>query len=345
MIYKFTPVEKMLLKKAVIPQPLFDADTNPFLGRALSAAVSTGLTDALSTDFQSAGDLARKAHLSEEVTPLVLDCLESLGYVTKKDDTYAFTRTGKKFLSRDSPGNLINYLLFSDRVHFRALEKLDEVLRSGRVERDNLSNFTPEEWKLFTLAMQDIAKINVEEVTRAIPRLEGKRRLLDLGGSHGLYSVYQLKRNPSLQAEVLDMPAVRPYLEQTIRQYQLEDRLSLREGDFRVTDWGTGYDLIFAFNIIHGLKTADNAELFGKAFRSLSGGGLFIIFDQIKEMKGKSAFSRAIPAYMGLNLYIQTGGRTYHAGELGVMLKTAGFSSIRTKKLHIPGTALIIAKK
>jgi hypothetical protein len=345
MIYKFTPVEKMLLKKAIVPQPIFDADSNPVLGRALSAAVSTGLTDALSTEFCSARDLAQQAQLSEEVTPLVLDCLEALGYVIRKNDSYAFSRAGKKFLSRDSPGNLVNYLLFSDRIHFRAFGNLDQVLTSGRQQRDNLSTFTAEEWKLFTLAMQDIAKINVEEVTRAIPRMQGKGRLLDLGGSHGLYSVYQCKRSQALQAEVLDMAAVRPYLEQNIRQYHLEDRLSFREGDFMVTDWGAGFDMIFAFNIIHGLKAADNAELFAKALRSLADGGLFIIFDQIKDMKGKSPLARAIPAYIGLNLYIQTGGRTYQAGELGVMLKTAGFSSIRTKRLHIPGTALLIATK
>lgn len=345
MIYKFTPLEKMLLKKAIVPQPIFDADTSPVLGRALAAAVTTGLTDSLTENFQGARELSQKMRLSEEVVPLVLDCLEALGYVLKKNGAYAFSPAGKKFLSRDSPENMINYLLFSDKVHYRAFLNLDKVLQSGRVERDNLSTFTDEEWKLFTLAMQDIARINVKEVTRAIPPTEGKCKLLDLGGSHGLYSVYQCLRNPSLQAEVLDHAAVRPYLQQNIRQYHMEDQLSLREGDFMRTDWGKGYEMILAFNIIHGMKAADNAELFAKAVESLNTGGLFIIFDQIRDMKGRSQLSRAIPSYMGLNLYIQTGGGTYGAGELAGMLKTAGFSSIRLKKLHIPGTALVLAKK
>jgi SAM-dependent methyltransferase len=345
MIYQFSPIEKMLLKKGIIPQPLFDSDSNPALGRALTAAVKTGLTDQLSATYTSAGDLARKAGLNETVVPLVLDCLEALGYVKNKGDAYAFSKTGKKFLNRDSPANLINYLLFSEKIHYPSFAGLDEILQSGRRQRNNLGDFSPDDWKLFTLAMADIARMSVEEVTKAIPAPEGKRKLLDLGGSHGLYSIYQCRKNPALQAEILDMESIRPFLEQNIRDYNMLDQVSLVVGDFMVDQWEIDYDMIFAFNIVHGLNAGDNQKLFSKAHRSLKKGGILVIFDQIKDLGGKFPLSRAIPAYMGLNLYIQTGGRTYGARELATSLKQAGFSSAQIKKLRLPGMGLAIVKK
>lgn len=345
MIYQFTSLEKMLLKKGLIPQPLFDTDTVLCLGRALAAAVSSGLTTYLSDQFQAADELASKSGLDKNMVPLVLDCMKALGYLEKKENTYAFSKTGKRFLDKDSPNNLIHYILFSNQIHFRSFLHLDEMLESGRVHRDNLNNFTAEEWKLFTLAMQDIARLSIDEIIRAIPAPSGKSKLLDVGGSHGLYSIYQCKKNPLLKAEILDLEPVRPYLEENVARYKMSNQVSLRVGDFMETEWGKDYDLVFAFNIIHGMNEEDNQKFFTKAFHALKKGGSFIIFDQVKGLNGKSQLSKAVPAYLGLNLYIQTGGRTYAEQELVSMLKKASFKKVKLKKLRTPGTALLIAGK
>lgn len=335
----------MLLKKDILPQPLFDCDTNLGLSRALSAAVKTGLTDQLSGNFKSASDISQKAGLNENVVSLVLDCLEALEYVNKKKGKYAFSQMGKKFLNRDSTSNLINYILFSEQVHYRSFFPLEEILQTGRKSNDNLKGFTDEEWKLFTLAMQDLARLNIDEITKAVPTPEGEAKLLDLGGSHGLYSIYQCKKNPSLKADILDLEAVRPYLKQNIQKYRMQDRVSFKPGDFMETEWDPNCDMILAFNIIHGMNEQDNQKLFNKARQSLKKGGLFVIFDQFKGIAGKSQLSRAVPAAIGLNLYIQTGGCTYSTDELNDSLNQTGFSSVKVKKLRTPGLGLVIGKK
>lgn len=313
------------------------------MGRALAAAVKTGLTSQLTTALQPAEALAAGAGLDKTIVPLVLDCLEPLGYVIKKANQYALSRLGRKFLSEDSPYNLIHYILFSEKIHYRGLFALDDILQTGRVPKNNLGEFSPEDWKLFTLAMEDIARWQVEEISRLVPAPTGAGRLLDVGGSHGLYSIYQCQKNPALKAEIFDLEAVRPYLWKNITHYHMLDQISLTVGDFMQHPWPTGYDLIFAFNIIHGLSEAENATLFHKAFEALNPKGKLIIFDQIKGLRGRSPLSRAVPAYMGLNLHIQTGGRTYSAGELTTGLTQEGFSSVQIKKLRTPGLGLVIA--
>ncbi len=345
MICEFTSDEKQLLKKGVIPQPMFDSDIGMGLGRALTAAVKTGLTEQLSDTFRSGTELAREANLNETAVLPVLDCLEALGYINKKKNAYAFSRMGNKFLSKDSPSNLINYLLFSEYQHYHSFLDLDKVLQSGRKDVDKHSDFTTEEWKLMTLGMLDLARLNVEEITEAIPAPPQCKKLLDLGGSHGLYSIYQCKKHSSLKAEVFDFEAVEPYLEQNTFEYEMQDQVSLLAGDFMTTDWDKEYDMIFAFNIIHGISSKNNQHLFGKAFHSLKKDGIFVILAQLKGLSGKSPLSRAVPAYMGLNLYIQAGGRTYGVDELTKKLEQVGFSSVQIKKLRYPGRGLVIGQK
>lgn len=343
MIYQFTLAERLLLRQGRIPQPIFDTDTALGLARALAAAVKTGLTRQLTTRLQPAEALAAGAGLDQTVVPLVLDCLEPIGYIRKKKNQYALSRLGRKFLSETSPHNLIHYILFSEKIHHHGLSSLEEILRAGRTPKDNLREFSQEDWKLFTLAMQDIARWQVDEISRIVPTPTGASRLLDLGGSHGLYSIYQCKKNPALKAEIFDLDAVWPYLRDNISQYHMQDQVSLTRGDFMEHPWPTGYDLVFAFNIIHGLGEKDNAALFGKAFEALKDKGSLVIFDQFKGLRGRSPLGRAVAASIGLNLHIQTGGRTYRPEEVMAGLAQAGFSSVRLKKLRTPGLGLIIA--
>lgn len=344
MIYQFTAVEKMLLKKGVIPQPLFDSSVSHGLSQVLIAAVKTGVTDELSDTFQPVGELTGKTNLNEQALTLTLDCLEALGYVAKKRDAYAFTKNGKKFLSKDSPENIRHYVLFSG-MEGRAFENLEDVLRAGSGPKDNLTNFTGEEWRLFTLAMMDIARTTAEPVSGKIPVPSGSKKLLDLGGSHGLYSIWQCKRHPGLKAEILDAEEVREYADQCIGEHHMQDRISFIAGDFMSMEWDKDYDLIFAFNIIHGMTEEANRRLFQKAARSLNPNGIFVIFDQIKDMKGKSRLAQAISSFMGINLYLHTGGRTYSSAELTQILRENGFASVQIKGLPVPGCGLVISGK
>lgn len=343
MIHQFTFIEKTLLRKGIIPQPLFDAGVSRGLAHVLNAAVETGITDTLSGKFQSAEQLVAKTNLNKQALILTLDCLEALGYVSRKKDHYAFTKNGEKFLSKDSPQNMRHYIQFSASESRVFAESLESVLQTGSEPKDSLADFTEEEWRLFTLAMLDIARVNVDSITKQIPAPASSKKLLDLGGSHGLYSIWQCKKHPELKAEILDAEAVRSYADQCISEYKMHDRVSFTAGDFMSMEWDEDYDMIFAFNIIHGMTEEMNRRLFQKAAQSLRKTGIFVIFDQIKDMEGKSQLASAVSSFMGMNLYLHTGGRTYNGKELTQMLRESDFASVKIKGVSVPGCGLAIA--
>lgn len=97
------------------------------------------------------------------------------------------------------------------------------------------------------------------------------KRLLDLGGGHGLYAIAFTKLNPNLKAYVFDFPDVLEHTKKNIKKFNAE-RVEAIPGNFFTDDIGKGYDIVFfAYN-----PGGKNPTLVPKIHSSLKNGGLFI---------------------------------------------------------------------
>ncbi|MFZ4543546.1 MAG: methyltransferase [Saprospiraceae bacterium] len=345
MIYKFSLIEKILLANDLIPHPFADASFSVGLGFALGSSVKLKIADQLSMDFKEAGSIARAANVSEVGAELILDCLEALGYVQKKGNHYAFTKRGFKNLSLSSPDNFRNFILFCDYL-YKGYIHLDETIRLGKRPQSNmLDEMTDYEWELFSRAMIDISRTNYKEVVGKIPTAKNALNMLDLGGSHGLYSIELCKRNPNLKATIVDLPPVQKYADECISKYNAEKSVSFLPSDFMKDELPKNNDIILAFNIIHGLNTLENEVLAEKVYQSLNDGGIYVILDQIKGIGGSSQMSKATTSYMALNLLHQAGGKTYSKNEVDAFTRKAGFKKSELKKINAPGFGVIICSK
>ena len=169
MIYKFSLIEKILLANDIIPHPFADASSSVGLGFALGCSVKLKIADALSMDYKAVNSLATSANVSEIGCEIILDCLDALGYVQKKENKYAFTKRGFKSLSAESPGNFRYFILFCDYL-YKGYIHIDETIKLGKRPHSNmLEEMTEYEWELFSRAMIDISKTNVKEVCKKIP--------------------------------------------------------------------------------------------------------------------------------------------------------------------------------
>ncbi len=344
MIFRFSFIEKILLSKDIIPHPFGDASFSVGLGFALGTAVKLKIADSLRMEFQDAASIASGAGCSVTGTTLILDCLDALGYVVKKENKYAFNKRGFDSLSPHSPQNFRHFILFCDYL-YKGYLHLDETIRSGKRSAVMLDEMSHYEWELFSRAMIDIAQTNVKEAISKIPVAASAASLLDLGGSHGLYSIEICKKHPSLRAQVMDFPQVKPYFDECAEKHKAGNHLQFCPGNFMKDELPAGNDIILAFNVIHGLNDAENGQLAEKVFRALNPGGIYVILDQIKGIGGSSQLSKATTAYMALNLLHQAGGRTYTELEVKEFAAKAGFTKTRLKKLHAPGFGVIICQK
>ncbi|MCU0353034.1 MAG: acetylserotonin O-methyltransferase [Cytophagales bacterium] len=344
MIHRFNFIEKILLNRNIIPHPLMDVAANVGLAKALGVAVKLKITEQLDGTEKTAAQIAQACAVSEKGTEIILDCLEAMGYVDKNGNGYRFNKRGAKFLDRHSPDSFCYFILFCDWA-YQSFLTLEETVVQGRQLRTNLEYFGEHEWELFSRAMTELARTNLAEVVGKIRLPEKASRLIDLGGSHGLYSIELCKKYPTLSAEVVDFEPVRKYANENIEKYSMQNRVVFKASDFMKEAIPTGYDAALLFQIIHGNTTEANRNLFRKIAAALNPGGQLIILEQVKGIGGDSQLSKANTSFMALNLFHQSSGNTYTFGEVSDWAKEAGFRRQQLKKLNAPGFGLIICEK
>ncbi|MBK8471363.1 MAG: hypothetical protein IPL33_03665 [Sphingobacteriales bacterium] len=228
----------------IIPHPFADASSSVGIGFALGSAVKLKIADQLSMDFKEVKQIAAGANVSEVGAELVLDCLDAFGYVHKKETQYAFTQRGFKNLSPQSPNNFRHFILFCNYL-YKGYLSLDETIRLGKKpESSMLEEMNEYEWELFSRAMIDISSTNFKEVAGKIKVSKTAVKMLDLGGSHGLYSIELCNRNPNLKATIIDLPPVKKYADECIAKYKSAQNVSFLASDFMKDELPKGIDII-----------------------------------------------------------------------------------------------------
>jgi predicted O-methyltransferase YrrM len=132
------------------------------------------------------------------------------------------------------------------------------------------------------------------EVAQAV-RAANVRRMLDVVGGSGAYSIAFAKANPALIADILDLASVVPITQRYIGEAGVTDRVFTRVCDLRSGKLGQDYDLVFVSAICHMLSAEENRDLLGRCYAALAPGGRIVIQDFILEPdKNGACLGRAI---------------------------------------------------
>jgi hypothetical protein len=209
-----------------------------FLGaqafRAVCVAVKLGVFDALSGGRLTAAETARRIDADGRGTTLLLEALEALGYVKKKDGLYVNTPMTTRWLLRNSPTSLAGGIPFFESMVFERWGRLDESIRLGKpaVRGSEWLGQSQDRWRIYQEGMMAIARMAADEVVGKVKLPPAARRLLDVGGGHGLYSIKFCRRYPDLSATVFNVPQALELARETIAAEGMGDRVTVQEGDF-----------------------------------------------------------------------------------------------------------------
>ena len=278
--------------------------------------------------FTAVGPGAKGVQVSEKLgtnpraTEALLNALVALGALTKKDGTFFNTPDTARYLVAGSPDYAQPALMHTVDM-FAAWATLTDCVRAGTAVRPPGVEQQEQRWtESFIAAMHRGAERAAAQVIRAVG-VSGVRRLLDIGGGSGAYSIAFAKASPSLRAEVLDLASVVPIARKHIKEAGMADRVTTRVGDLTVDEFGKDYDLILLSAICHMLDPEQNEDLFRRCYRALAPGGRIVIRDFIIE-PDKTAPRWA--ALFAINMLVGTkGGSTYTEAEYKSWLTAAGF--------------------
>jgi (2Fe-2S) ferredoxin/predicted O-methyltransferase YrrM len=303
-----------------------------------SRAVLTALELDLFTAIGDGGpveDVARKINTDVRSTEMLLNALASLELLEKKDGVFFNCPASRRFLSEGSRDNARGALLHTAHLWDR-WSTLTECIRAGSSVAT--AGRDASRVKLFIAAMHRNAKETAGVVLKAVDTT-GIKRMLDLGGGSGAYSIAFARAVPGLKCELVDLGDVVPLAQENIRAAGLSHRIAVRAGDMLNDPLGDGYDLVLTSAICHMFSPAENQRLFKRAHSALAPGGRLVVQDFILE-PDKTAPRNA--ALFSLNMLVGTrAGSSYSEPEYATWLRDAGFFEV--SRIRLPGpTGLMI---
>ncbi|MGO9255363.1 MAG: methyltransferase [Bryobacteraceae bacterium] len=328
----------------VLPDDLTERIRAFQASRAVLTALELDLFTAVG-DGGDAVDVAAKLRTDPRATEMLLNALASLLLLVKHEGVFRNAPAAARYFTAGSRDNAQPALLHTAHLWQRWSTLTDCVRAGTAVARDEIAG-RGQDWSqtwtaAFIAAMHRNASERAPLVVRAVG-VENVRRMLDVGGGSGAYSIAFAQANPALRADILDLVTVEPIARRHIQAAGVGDRVEVRAGDLRSGRLGEGYDLVFVSAICHMLSPAENLDLMRRCREALAPGGRVVIQDFILEAD-KTAPRFA--ALFALNMLVGTpGGSSYSEPEYAAWLGEAGFREVRHARL--PGiTGLMIGSR
>ncbi len=236
----------------------------------IAAAVKTGIFEELEAPCPVSA-LASRIDAREEIVSELCRVLGSLGLLEQSGGMYRNSSLASAYLTTSSQFSQVRYIEKTWRQSMDLFMQLPAIMRSGPVSYEKEHFFR--DLSLPAMAENALAG-RLQRTIRPIVNLPGFgsfRRMIDLGGGHGLYAIALARANPSLDAVVFDLPFVTALADDYIRKYGAT-RVKTVGGNFFTDDIGTGYDLVFSSSNPSG----KSIEMLSKISSALNPGGVFV---------------------------------------------------------------------
>lgn len=289
-----------------------------------AAIISAGqlrLFEALAGGPLPAARLAEATGASEVGITHLADFLVAIGYLHEGPEGYANSRRATRWFTVGGDVDYTAGLLWTAES-WGMMGHLTAAVRQGAPARTLWESMQerPHWGPVFSSYMQAFARHLGPDLLERVVLPDGARRLLDLGGSHGLHSVGFCRKYPALESVIVDFPSALTETEAMLAREGLSSRVTVRPGDLLHGDWGTGYDAVLYLSVAHNQTADDNARVLRHVGSVLRPGGLLVIHEYLT-----GAPLDVYDAAFRLTLLTETATRTYGPEEFAGWLEEAGF--------------------
>ena len=313
--------------------------------QALFAANELGLFDLLNKIGPATGDqIAAGLKTDPDATRRLLGALVSSEVLERNGDTFANGLGAREFLVSGTPESMSTWMELIGTWN-QTFGKLAESVRTGdpaEVPEEHLGE-SDEYTRAFIIGMHDYAQGPGHELARHLD-LSGRKRLLDVGGGPGTYSILLAEANPELTATVFDLPAVVAIAEEVIDKHGLGARVSTHGGDYHTDQFPSGYDVVLVSNTLHQEDDESCLRILKQSYEALDPGGICVVQAMpLNETQDGPVW----PALHNLlMLLVYRGGRAYTVGQYSDQLRAAGFEDPTHHTMSIYNAeSYIVARK
>ncbi len=304
----------------------------------LFAAVDYGIFDLL-IQPKTADHVSEEIKTDPYLTEKFLNALVALNLIHKIENQYLNTKLAETFLVRKSP--FYQGTLFEMKKRgLTDWQRISNALKNGSIKTGTENKSIID--RTLIVGHAEIAITGAMEravdVVSSLPEFKGAKKLLDLGGGHGLYSIALHQLKPDLEVVLFDLPHVTEIAKEYLEQYGTQDKIKIIAGDFTEDDIGNGYDVIFVSDVtITGILK--------KVYDALNENGVLIYRRWTINDDKTSPLTSVLFDFMLATR--RSEHRVYTLGEYIRLLEATGFSITQILDISSPQdpTKIIVAKK
>lgn len=259
-----------------------------FMGsKALFAALHYGVFTHLADGPRTAEEVAEKSGLPVERARTLLTAVASLGLVSVEDGRFANAPASEAFLVQGAKYDFGDYLrLQVDRQMYPLLDQIEPALANKLSDEDTGSYAQwfsdPEEARLYSES-QHAGSLGPARGLAKLVDLSDARRLLDVGGGTGAFSITLCRAYPALTATIVDFPNVAKLGRTYVAEAGLSDRIRYDDGDALEKGWPGDQDAVLMSYLFSGVPGEAHEGLIADAWKALKPGGRLMIHDFVVE--------------------------------------------------------------
>ena len=337
-------VERIIARTNLAPIPLMETQIAYSMARSIMAGVKLGIYDAVGSGAKTPTEVAVQCKTDPAATEKLMNTLVGCRYLRYRDGRYDLTAKARKWLLRDSPHSIADKLLFQ-YDEWDIVAKYEEFVTTGKPLDAHLAINDSAGWERYQRGMRALASISAEEVAKRLPVPPGATAMLDIGGSHGYYSVCACRAHAGLRATILDLPDAVQQAAPILAREGMGDRVSHRPGNALSDDLGeSAWDVVFLSQLVHHFTDQQNRDLMKRIAGALKPGGVCVLLDSLRPKSPEGA--GAVGAILDLYFAATSHSGTWPLETMQDWHRQAGLTV--EKPIHLrtlPGAALVVGKK
>jgi SAM-dependent methyltransferase len=291
-----------------------------------------GVFEALHEEPASAAELAERLSLDRLGVETLLTALLTMGYVEADGDGPRLrnTQVTERLLVSSSPESIATFVGAQGDLHWQVLDLLPEAVRDGTAyAMHEERRGDTERWDAYIRGLFEISRPEHEANAALVP-VEDPRRMVDVAGGHGGFSMAMCRRHPELHATVLDLPPSAAVGRRIVEEQGYADRISFHEGDLFELGLGKDLDVVSVFNLVHHLPEERDRKLCRMAREALRPGGCLVIGDSARPEPGEQVSEHG--AISSLLFYAWSHSRNFTPSEVRGWMEEAGFTDVESHR-------------
>jgi SAM-dependent methyltransferase len=321
------------------PVAMMGLITGYWISQAVGVVATLGVADRLANGPRTYDEIAREVGAAPEALYRVMRLLASIGvFAQAPSGSFELTALGQTLRS-DTPGSVRNFAITETAPgHWLPWGRLEESIRTGQSMARAALGMDLFEWyaqnpgeaRFFNAAMGNLSALAAGELVRVFD-FSVVRKVMDVGGAHGVLLASILRANPAINGILFDLPHVIATAEESVKGQGLSGRCELRSGDF-FEAVPEGADLHLLKQIIHDWDDERATQLLRNCHRSLAPGGTLLLVEMVVPPDNQPSPAQA----MDLNMLVVLGGRERTEEEYRRLLSGVGFRLARVIPTHSP---------